>query len=72
MKQPRPIEFMTLGYTVAEMQSILDQWETLTDDTKRELGFGRYCSETNNVTSFAEHRLRVVPSAARSDQGSEQ
>jgi hypothetical protein len=44
-KQPRPIEFLTKGYSVAQMQTILSRWDTLTDAELVELGFSDYAAE---------------------------
>jgi len=84
-EKPRPIEFMTRGYTVAQMMEILAEWDRLGEDELRELGFmastqfdqvsGISPSTTGQCLSHSNFRplpvLRVLQGGRQSDLDSE-
>jgi hypothetical protein len=43
--EPRPIAFMTWGYSAAEGLDILERWETLSNDQMAELGLTDFSAE---------------------------
>jgi hypothetical protein len=39
IRKPRPIEFMLRGYELSDTLRILDNWDALSEEEKRALGF---------------------------------